>query len=106
MNILPITGYGQISTGDVLLIKRSNEFVAPVEVKDVLQKGTDEEEIILSKTKNQYFIMSMFIDGKSWVKECCKLVDGRIYSISNNQRSITCYEDDSPKAIAAKEKAQ
>ena len=94
MNLIPITGYGQIRTGDVLLVKRSNEFIAPVEVKDVLEPGTEQEEIILSKTKNVYFIVRKFLAGESWIKQCAKLVDGRLYSITNNHRDITCYSDD------------
>ncbi len=92
MNIAPITAAGQIKEGDVLLVKRSNEFIAPVTVKLVLNPGSNHEEIVLAKGKNIYFITSMFLDGKSWVKECCKLENGKIYSISNSLHNFSTYE--------------
>jgi hypothetical protein len=91
IKLIPLTGYGQVSAGDVLLVKRSNEFIVPVEVKEVLHKGTEREEIIIAKQKNLYFIVARFLQGASWVKECSKLVDGRLYSITNNLRDFTCY---------------
>lgn len=92
MKLIELTGYGQVSAGDVLLIQRRNEFVAPVTVKDVLNKGTDKEEIILSKSKNIYFIVSMFLAGESWCKACSRLVNGKIYSISNSMHNFSTYE--------------
>ncbi len=91
-NIIPVTGPGQIKVGNVLLIRRSNEFIAPVTVKDVLEAGTCREEIIISKAKNIYFLMSKFIDGTSWIKECVILVDGKMYSIGNNQNCFVTHE--------------
>lgn len=90
----PITDFGQIKVGDVLLLKRSNEFVAPVTVKEVIYKGTADEEVIISKTKNFYFITSMLLDGTSWVKECARLINGKLYSVANNQNDFTCYHED------------
>jgi len=95
IQLIPLTGFGQVKVGDVLLVKRSNEFIAPVEVKDVLNYGTPREEIVLSKAKNQYFLVSKFLDGSSWIKECSRLVNGRLYSITNNVRDFTCYRHDS-----------
>lgn len=94
ITIEPLTGYGQIGEGDVLLLKRANEYVAPVEVKRVMFSGTEQEEIIISKSKNLYFIVSLFLAGKSWVKECSLLRNGRMYSVSNSRRDITCYHED------------
>ena len=102
IKLVPLTGYGQVREGDVLLVKRSNEYIAPVEVKEVIDTGTDREEIILSKAKNVYFVVAKFLRGDSWIKECSKLVDGRLYSITNNQRDITCYRDDA-RATAQEE---
>jgi len=93
MNIIPITGYGQIKEGDMLLVRRSNEFIAPVIAKQVLQAGTPEEEIVLSKTKNIYFIMLKFLDGSSWIKECRKVESGKIYSISNSMYDFRSNHD-------------
>jgi hypothetical protein len=94
IKIIPVTGVGQIVMGDVLLLKRHGRFIAPVEVKQVLRAGEESEEIILSKTKNLYFVMSMFLKGSSWVKECAKLDNGRLYSLTNNARDITMYHED------------
>lgn len=105
MKVISITGFGQVLPGDVLLIKRSNEFIVPVEVKQVLNAGEATEEIVLSIRKNIYFIISMFLKGDSWVKECSKLQDGRIYSITNNLRDITCYNDDRVETTRSKRSA-
>lgn len=89
MELIPLTGPGQLQVGDVLLIEKRNRIVAPAEVKEVIRAGTGEEEIILAKGRNLYFIVSMFLRGESWVKACCKVANGRLYSITNNLRDIS-----------------
>ena len=82
MELIPLAG-------DVLLITRSNRIVSPAEVKEVIGAGTEREEIVLSRGRNIYFAVSMFLRGESWIKACSKLVNGRVYAITNNLRDIT-----------------
>jgi hypothetical protein len=89
MKTIPLTRHGQVKVGDVLLIKRNSEFIAPVEVKQICFEGTPKEEFVLSKNKNVYFILSRFLLGTSWIKECSILENGRLYSISNSMRDIS-----------------
>jgi len=84
-----LTDYGQLKPGDAVLIRDRNDVVFPATVKDVLSPGGAEEEILIGKSKNLYFIVGMYLDGKSWVKECAKIVNGKIYSLSNSMESYT-----------------
>jgi hypothetical protein len=52
-----------IITGDVL----KNEAVKAQIVKVTEQDGT---EIIFDKKNNRFFNLGMYLEGKSWVKEC------------------------------------
>lgn len=88
IKITPLTKHGQLNVGDVILIKRKGIYVAPVEVKQICFKGTEKEEIVISKKHNKYFILSKFLSGNSWVEECCILENGRLYSVGNSMRGI------------------
>jgi hypothetical protein len=58
-----------ISRGDTIIITGSiliNEAVKVQEVK-VTESGT---EIIFDKKNNRFFNLEMYLEGKSWVKEC------------------------------------
>jgi hypothetical protein len=70
-----ITGYGQLSVGDRIIITNKSGERKNAKVKIVLAKGTAFEEIVTNKSKNHYFIVSMLKDGSSWVKECHKVID-------------------------------
>lgn len=89
MNLIPLTAPGQLQAGDLLLIERRNQVVCPAEVKEVIRPGTEQEEIVLARGRNLYFVVSMFLRGESWIKECSKVVNGRVYSITNNLRDIS-----------------
>ena len=52
-----------ILTGDTL----KNEAVKAQIVKITEQDGT---EIIFNKKNNRFFNLGMYLEGKSWVKEC------------------------------------
>ena len=88
MNITPVTGYGEIKQGDVLLIRRADGIVLPVTAKEVLHSGTEDEEVIISKRKNKYFHTGMLICGQSWVKEACILENGKMFSIGNSLNEL------------------
>lgn len=68
MNYQSLRGYGQILKGDKLIIISADGSVKKAVARDVLNKNTRQEEIIINKKKNLYFIVSMVIDGTSWAK--------------------------------------
>ena len=62
-----LTNSGQIQPGDTIHCEfkgKSQKYRA----KEVLNAGTDQEEILLNKKKNLYFITSMAVEGTSWAK--------------------------------------
>lgn len=84
MVITEVTEYGQIKEGYMLLIEKKNGVVFPCVALDVIMRGSDKEEIRFNKKRNLYFIMSMMLDGSSWVKSCKIVEQGKIYCITNN----------------------
>ena len=78
-----VTDFGQISEGELLAIEASDgrKFVALA--KQVLRKGTGKEEIVICKNRNDYFIMSLFLEGKSWVKNISRLPGFQVTAITN-----------------------
>lgn len=79
----PVTGFGQISEGELLAIEAHDgrKFVALA--KNVMFKGSEKEEVVICKTRNDYFIMSMFLDGKSWVENVSRLPGFQVTAITN-----------------------
>lgn len=63
-----LTKPGQIKAGDTVLCDFKDK-PQKYRVKDVINAGTDKEEILINKKKNIYFITSMAIDGSSWAKK-------------------------------------
>ena len=86
MNILKVDGVDQISKGDLLLLEKDDGITFPITVSEVINQGREGEEILISKKRNLYFIMSMYLDGTSWIKDCKIVQDGKMYSITNNMR--------------------
>lgn len=63
-----LTKAGQIKKGAEIVL--SNNGGGEVHtVDEVLNAGTDKEEILLNTKDNLYFITSMAIDGTSWAKQ-------------------------------------
>lgn len=83
-----VTKPGQIKKGDLLLLKDRNGVVFPAVAKSVIFEGTSTEEIIISLSRNLYFIMSMYLEGKSWVKDCCIIPNGEAFSLINNNNHM------------------
>lgn len=59
-----ITEAGQVKVGDYLQFKIGDRHFRE-RAKQILQAGTDKEEVIYDKSKNFYFITSMIINGGS-----------------------------------------
>lgn len=89
-----VTGYGQIKNGDVLIIETRTGFTFPAVAKYVLHSGTEKEEVVISKSKNHYFIMSMMLSGKSWAKTVVRILDAVLTSYSNSTKTLKDYEDE------------
>lgn len=81
-----ITGFGQITEHDVLLVTRQNDTKFIAQAKRVINKGTDCEEIVLGKSKNDYFIVSLYLEGRSWVKSVARLPDVEVTALTNTTR--------------------
>lgn len=62
-----LTCAGEIKPGDVIHCEFKGR-AKKYRVKEVLNAGTDLEEILINKKKNLYFITSMAVDGTSWAK--------------------------------------
>jgi hypothetical protein len=75
MNLNKITSFGEISNGDSLLVKGNIGGVESHVFKRVSKKETvqDGQEVILRSKGNMYFNFGMYLEGKSWVKECYNL---------------------------------
>ena len=68
--MIKIDGSGQLKVGDKIMIigKNPKDSYPQITVKKVIFNG-DDEEIIINKSKNYYFITKMMVEGKSWAKE-------------------------------------
>ncbi|WP_444891754.1 hypothetical protein ACJJIE_00135 (plasmid) [Microbulbifer sp. TRSA001] len=84
----PVTNFGQIKQGDTLVIERRQGGRFVVQVRQVIAPGTGREEVVLSIGKNDYFIVSMFIDGTSWVRKVWRLPGVRLTNITNNMEAF------------------
>ena len=78
-----VTGVGQIKEGEVLIVERQDGWRFIAIARQVINRGYEREEIVFCKSKNDYFIMSMFLDGKSWVKNISRLPGVDVTAITN-----------------------
>jgi succinylarginine dihydrolase len=83
IELVKVVDSGALSEGDVVIIEDEKGNVFPAQIKEVLNKGSIHEEIILSKRRNLYFITSMYIDQRSWVVNVKLIVGAKMFSISN-----------------------
>lgn len=88
IDIKKVDGVGQIKEGETLVIEKKNGVQFVAQARKVLHEGEDAEEIVLCKGKNDYFIMSLYLAGESWVKAVFRLPDVKLTSITNNMRTF------------------
>lgn len=86
MKIKGVNNYCQIKEGDCLYIKKKNGYEFIAQCVDIFypcdsNETIADEEIILNKKYNDYFNMSMYLTGESWVKEVIILEDVKITNI-------------------------
>ena len=68
-----ITGEGQLKKGDkIQIVGKSMMDDQRTTVKEVIHIDGN-EEIIIDKRRNRYFITKMLITGESWAKQVCLL---------------------------------
>lgn len=82
IEIMPVTDYCQFEEGQTLLIEKKNGYKFIGRVSEIVNKHSNKEEVILCKSKNDYFITDMFLRGTSWVKNV-SVVDAKITAITN-----------------------
>lgn len=83
IKIQQVTFFGQLKAGDMILVETKQDGVFAATVKDVINGSRPDEEIILSKGRNLYFITKMLINDESWAVECHKVFNGKMYSVGN-----------------------
>ena len=89
-----VINYGQINNGDALIIETKTGITFPAVAKRVLHGGTDKEEVVIAKSKNHYFIMSMMLAGNSWAKNVIRVPGAVLTSYSNTTKTLKDYEDE------------
>lgn len=73
MNLQPITTTNDIVKGDKLLITGDTLKNDQVTV-EMVKFSSDGVEVIFDLKQNRFFNLGMFLEGKSWVKQCKKIV--------------------------------
>ena len=73
MELKEVKTLTDIKQGDTIILTGSGMVNEPVKVQSV-KISRDGTEIIFDKKMNRYFNLGMYLDGKSWVKECKLLV--------------------------------
>lgn len=76
LRIQPLRCAGQIAKGDVLVCLYRKKVKTCI-AKEILNPGSNEEEVIINIKKNKFFITSMAIDGTSWAKDVYVIKEGQ-----------------------------
>lgn len=84
----PVTAVGQIRTGDVLVIEAKSGVKIIALAKHVIRQGKPDEEIVISKATNHYFIMEMMLTGKSWAKNVLRIPGAKMTADTNTTASL------------------
>jgi hypothetical protein len=70
MNLKEVKLLTDLKEGDTIIITGDNLKCEPLKVQMVKVSEQDGVEIIFNKKKNLFFNLGMYLEGKSWVKEC------------------------------------
>lgn len=92
IEFIPVTGVGQIKKGELLAIQKTNGVKFVAVAKKIINAGKPTEEIVINLSGNDYFIMEMFLEGKSWVKHVIRLPNVEVTCIVNNMKSFVNVE--------------
>jgi ASC-1-like (ASCH) protein len=74
MELREVKKLTDINQGDMIIITGDVFKCELVKVKKIKISEKDGVEIIFNKKKNLFFNLGMYLDGKSWVKECVKII--------------------------------
>ncbi len=74
MKLIDVTKIDDIKQGDSLVITGDTLRNAPLKAQ-VVKVSKDGTEIIVDKKSNRFFNLGMYLEGKSWVKECKIITD-------------------------------
>ena len=64
-----VTGEGQVQKGDTLQIVGKNTLDDQITMVKEVITVCGNEEVIINKRKNYYFITKLLAEGKSWAKQ-------------------------------------
>jgi hypothetical protein len=70
MKLKEVATITDITRGDTIIITGSNLINEAVKVQEVKVTERDGTEIIFDKKNNRFFNLGMYLEDKSWVKEC------------------------------------
>lgn len=70
MELKEVKTITDIKQGDTLIITGDNYINEPFKAQIVKVSQNDGTEIIINKKKNRFFNLGMYLEGRSWVKEC------------------------------------
>ena len=70
--VTKLTKEGQIKAGDTIKIIGKSERDSQITTVDVVIND-HQEEVIINRKENKYFITDMVINGTSWAKEVFKI---------------------------------
>ena len=70
MELKEVKTLTDIKQGDTLIITGDTLKNEPVKAQIVKVTERDGTEIIFDKKNNRFFNLGMFLEGKSWVKDC------------------------------------
>ena len=68
ISLVKLTDVGQIQKGDALVYVHDGKPKSAM-ARDVLNAGSEYEEVVTNRRLNNYFITRMAINGKSWAKD-------------------------------------
>lgn len=88
----PITDFGQINRGDVLVIETKTGIKIIAIAKAVIRSGTADEEVVTNIRKNHYFIVQMLLDGKSWAKNVVRIPGAKLTASTNTTLTLNDHE--------------
>lgn len=70
MELKAVKTLTDIKRGDTLIITGDTLHNEPVKAQQVKITPVDGTEIIFDEKANRFFNLGMYLEGKSWVKEC------------------------------------
>lgn len=70
MELVEPKSINDIRQGDTLILTGDTLKNVPVKAQIVKVSEKDGTEIIFNKKANRFFNLGMYLDGRSWVKEC------------------------------------